>query len=472
MKKIFYLIPFFVLLFGCENSYIEQSKPNEVNYLEPLILVSDSELKTSGFPQQKEAIIDLHIILETILRNQDVSKELYYLGRTHYYSDYYMSLEDLLFPENSGLYEKANLTQDLQGSFKTTFENELQKHPEMVNLKAYVSSLPTVDNNVMNTTNNDDGTELYIYCPYCLDVPEEQTAEPSIVPTMVDAADEAIGNKLLEDGTTVGVMTNDDYASENLTYIVTTSDDVFTVPCDNWDPDCGGENPGGGGSNPPSGGTYNGIQSPDDIVAGTNWPHHNDDYDIICQEGLINRVFVGDMKVKKQYDPWIGFNNSGGSEMRVMRIDGFLQTLENGDIVTDMAEAVITKFYKRKWINDKDWKSWNAHWDPNWECDNTEQMFVIYEEDNNVEKSFNVSLTTVFTVAGIQTTATGTYAATVPTEDDLIRTWRMDGETFFRTNLEDNACGLRSHPNYQFIDYAIYDCGTDVEYTLPHNYYD
>ncbi len=209
------------------------------------------------------------------------------------------------------------------------------------------------------------------------------------------------------------------------------------------------------------------------MVPGNNWPSPDDDWDFISNSDLIKRVHIGEMKVKKQYDAFIGLHNSGASEMRVIRVDGYLQTLNNGDIVDagDNIENLTSKSYKRRWIRKKKWKGWYTFWDSNWESDNKEQQFVIYEEDNNVTQSLSLTISTVFTVGGLPITASGDYTTTIPTEDDLIRTWRMDGETFFRTNTSDQGCGFRNYPIYEGKDFPIYDCGTDVEYTLPHVYF-
>ncbi len=232
MKKLIYSFLMTFAFFACEDSYIDQNKPESLEFLKPLTFTSTTDLKPTGFHQQKEAIIDLQILMEKMLQDNNVSRELYHLGRTHHYSDYYISLKDLLYPDKSELYNNANLNSDLKGSFKSAFELEIQNHPEMVNLIAYVSSFDDENNIGMYKTNNgNNDTELYVYCPYCLDVPEEQTDEPTIVPTTVEATDEAIGNKLLSDGSIVGVNVNDDYAYQNLSYIITTSNDVFTVPC-------------------------------------------------------------------------------------------------------------------------------------------------------------------------------------------------------------------------------------------------
>ena len=57
---------------------------------------------------------------------------------------------------------------------------------------------------------------------------------------------------------------------------------------------------------------------------------------------------------------------------------------DNGDVIETNAENIISKQFKRRWIKNHKWVTINAFWDSNWACDDLEQFFVAYEEDNNV----------------------------------------------------------------------------------------
>lgn len=458
-KNLIYILALFACIFSCKESseVVIEDNTLENGFLKPLTLTSNPVLQRGEFPMLKEAIIDFQIIMEEIILNGSVSEELYLLGKTDFYTDHYIGLYDLLNPDTSDLYTKAELPSNIAGSFKAEFNIALKNHPEMVNLISYVKEIVNDESGNMRTGESGDKPELYLYCPYCSEISESDTGSPTIVPTTVEAADEAIGNKITENNEKVGVLVNDDYAAENLTYIVTTQNRVEPAL------DLIDDGSYGGGGNP----------SPPTNPNGIRWPSSNDDIRAICEDAdLIRRVFIGDVKVKRQFDPLIGFVNSGASEMRILRIDGYLKTLQNGDIFTDPVEELISRVHKRKEIRNKRFVGWNAIWDHNWECDNTEQAFVIYEDDNNIEIDLAGSLSTKFKLpfSDSLVNASASFSTKIPSKDDLIRIWRMDGYTFFKTNLNNQSCGKLKHWNFNQVYYPVYDCGTDVEYTLPHNY--
>ena len=176
----------------------------------------------------------------------------------------------------------------------------------MVNLKNYIATIGGDQIRASSQSMFDD-MELYIYCPYCLDIDQNDTAEPTIVPTLVDEADEALGNKILADGSKVGFMVNDDYASRYLTYIITPLDAPAFDYIDD-DIDNGGSGGGGGVIITPP--VYSIINGPADLLPGINYPSPGDDIDFICSTDLIRRVYVSDVQLTEQLDPLIGFINS------------------------------------------------------------------------------------------------------------------------------------------------------------------
>ncbi len=463
-KLLTWLLSFTILIFifSCKNEVIEP-KIEVVSYeiLEPFTFKSSNELKPVGIDRQKEAILDLQNIMQELLISDTlITRELYELGKVDYYADYYIGLSDLLFPEKSGLYEVANLSPRISGQFKMAFEEKLRQG-NYINLKAYIKEISNPIQYVGKFPSG-ESRDIYIYCPYCLDNGEEQLTTPTIVPTTEDQANALPGNKIFEDGIIKGVVVNDDFAYDNLTFNITSNTLLDVYPITPIDPIYGG------GSSP-----SRGIQDESDLVPGVNYPSVYDNWSFICNSKLLKVVNVGDMTLhKKQYDPYFGFINSGGSEMVVMRIDGYLQIAENGNVKADNKdiETSFEKKYKRRWIRKEIRKTWAALWDQNWECDNTEQLFVIYEEDNNATKEFNSKITTKFKIFGQEVNAEATYKTSVPTEDDIIRLWRINNNAFFRSNSSNLGCDTHRHHWLDNNYYTIYDCGTNVEFTLPSYY--
>lgn len=169
-------------------------------------------------------------------------------------------------------------------------------------------------------------------------------------------------------------------------------------------------------------------------------------------------VFLGNIKCAHQYDKLISFTgNGGGSELRFIRGDAFLSQNSNGQITSP--ENTISVSVSRSDIRKKRWKTINSIWDSNWETDNKEQVFGIYEEDNEGSKTFSGSIQTKifdFTIKPID------YSITVKTKDEIIRQLNWSRESFFTYNRGglSNGCGNTN-------GWTIYDCQTAVAYTLP-----
>jgi len=491
MKKQLLLFMTMLLFIACtEDVYVEEFEPpTDFEYFEPLTFESNAVVQDSGLPLLKEAIIDLQILSEDLLRSPIIAEELFQLGRVDHYADYYIGLDDLLLPSESELYNKANLPVSIIGAYRDSFYQKLQEHPEMVNLIKYVDNLTTsVDHTVMNSQGEDEEMELYYYCPYCLDT---ENVEPTIVPTTVDEADEAPGNKLLEDGTLVGVMVDDDYASENTSYIITANFPPHFE--DEEGSDSNGENNGGGGYG--SGGSndiggYNDdnlpihdiqgvINGPEDVLPGINIPSVGDNYDFIC-DNLIRRVHTGHMILHEQYDPLISLTGNGGeSEIRFVRIDGYLEVAEDGDFLEHLVPRVYGRSFKRRWIRNEQWVNVNAVWDDNWECDNLEQTFAIYEEDTEGTVTLSGNMTTKISlpIAGggsVEQTRTVGFSTDFTSKDELITQWVINAESFFQSNQLSRGCEppTRLMPEYGGVHFSVNDCGTDATYVLPHDYVD
>ena len=171
----------------------------------------------------------------------------------------------------------------------------------------------------------------------------------------------------------------------------------------------------------------------------------------------INAVLIGKVRCTRQYDHLISFTgNGGGSELRFIRGDAYMKQNSEGQITNP--ENLISVDLKRSDIRKKRWKEVNSIWDSNWEPDNLEQVFGIYEEDTEGTKSFSGSIKTTIRAFTIEPFG---YNITVKTKDEIIRQLAWQRTSFFHFNNSNiSNCGLDN-------GFTIYDCGTPVTYTMP-----
>jgi hypothetical protein len=172
----------------------------------------------------------------------------------------------------------------------------------------------------------------------------------------------------------------------------------------------------------------------------------------------VNLVLLGSVRCTRQYDHLISFTgNGGGSELRFIRADSYLEQNSNGQITSP--QNVVSVNCSRKDIRKERWLEVNAIWDSNWEPDNPEQVFAIYEEDNEGSRKLSGSIEArlkIFTIEPIS------YEFTVQTKDDIIRQLGWKRNSFFAFNQGglNNGCGLMN-------GFTVYDCRSAVSYTMP-----
>jgi hypothetical protein len=172
----------------------------------------------------------------------------------------------------------------------------------------------------------------------------------------------------------------------------------------------------------------------------------------------IHMVMLGSVMCKNQYDNLVSFTgNGGGSELRFIRADGYLEQNSNGQITSP--QNVIAVNCSRKDIRKKRWISVNGIWDSNWETDNPEQVFAIYEEDNEGSRTLSGSIQVKLKALTIEPVG---YEITVQTKDDIIRQLGWKRNSFFAFNQGglSNGCGLLN-------GFTVYDCSSAVSYTMP-----
>ncbi len=125
----------------------------------------------------------------------------------------------------------------------------------------------------------------------------------------------------------------------------------------------------------------------------------------------------------KQMDRFVSLTgNGGGSEIKVCRINGYLKIKD--EQVDNFEGDIVTIYFSRGDIRKKTWKRIYSVWDPNWNYQDVEQIYAVYEEDNKGEATFNGSLNTTLNLPGKpslgKVVAEIGFKITVPTQDEII----------------------------------------------------
>ncbi len=386
-----------------------------------------------------------------------------------YYEDERVLLKDLLFPDNSKLYQANSfkIFKSAVGAFKKKFIEELSKG-DYPSLKQAIPSQTLNNMLTMPVSASDTASEIFsnssgisIYFPYSENFGTSFTAayfdnintDPfgsmaTVIPTD-RTADSAPGNEPYRKKTygTNGeiiwmieykpVTVNDDYAELKPTHIV------------------------GAGVE-----TLRPAQDPPQTLPN------------------ISRVFVGWTRInnKRQYDRLISLTgNGGGSEIKICRVSGYLQFLNQQ--VTSFAGDQIDVRFRRREINRGTWKKVYSVWDADWVAANTEQVMTIYEDDTEGTKTFNGSLSTTVTIT-TGTTATGTigYNVSIKTQDELILQTKYTRTAYFGAAKADQGCGFQmcdtkggtcryDNTFLTLVNWPIYNCGANWNYTWSYNLY-
>lgn len=368
------------------------------------------------------------LLVENLVKVTEVFKELYkdkanlklvnaaLFSRA--YTDESVLLKDLIFPQNSRLNtvskfgeyaKKFNVTLN---EFSNNFWHEANKTSDQSFLQ-FLNRLQVKPNNAFQRTFNGDGDGVSIYFPYMEEfevVPEDGGYyEPitSVVAATSDA-DEGWGSQPYYINGVFQyykqVLINDDFAELNPTQII----------------------------------GINGIEPFGDIgnPVSTAFPPTGP----INQPGLpreVKQVYIGDVLCIKQYDALISFTgNGGGSEIVFTRSDGFLKVVD-GQVQADNY-FTQPKTISRKDIKKERWVDWSMVWDGDWEVNNHQQHFAIFEEDNRNSSEFSGSLsTTIKDIFGIPLTGTIGFKINFKSDDALIVQQKYNRDVFFVLNRID-----------------------------------
>jgi len=455
MKKVSKLcsIGLLVTLFACQKN---ATPPHDL---------SVNLAKVSRVPQteaEKQLIQNLAKvtdILKELYRNKQNVKLVQAVLNSRTSGDKAVYLRDLIDTENSSLKQNKVLLAAISRknlsleNFASNFNQKVAKNNDPI-LMSFLNkiksstSFKTVERSVNPNTNTysyaspdgGQGNDITIYEPYPY---EENSNEEygSISPTLVTAtadADEGIGSRPVYNLSHEliryeEVLVNDDYCEHNPTQI---------VGINGIEPDIVDE-----------GGTPV-VYEPEPPILVPNLPRR------------ILKVDIGDVQCTKQYDALISFTgNGGGSEIRFVRADAFMKT-QDGQVVAENFFSPVPHNISRKDIRKERWVTFNAEWDGDWEIENLQQFFAVYEEDNRNTSETGGKLTTSYssgaTTAGNFSVGTeGNFKITYKSDDAIIYQGKLNRDVFEPLNITDVGCGKRGA-------WQLRNCSSPVKFTLWH----
>lgn len=192
----------------------------------------------------------------------------------------------------------------------------------------------------------------------------------------------------------------------------------------------------------------------------------------------VNRVYVGDAICRAQYDRLISFTgNGGGSEIKYCRASGYLELV--GHQITEFEDKTTVRF-ERGTIHKKQWQRVYAIWDADWVVENKEQVFAIYEEDNNAEITFTGSLsTTLKTEIGATIDGSIDYQIKRSSQDEIIKQLKISRVSYFAGALRNQGWGFGKDKSFlpatatngwPYYD-AVPEGGADVGWSWPYDGY-
>jgi hypothetical protein len=406
MKKIFLSSVLFTFVFSCSKEKLE-IKSNES--------AVTLETKAQEKPNIDELIQkseQLSQILGEVYKDKNAFTEVNETIYSDYYADERVLLKDLLQPDQSDLFKNSkNLRGKPQVFFKETFEKVFE---DKFNKNGRTNAADFEDYLIKNGVS--------IYFPYSKNFANKNSTKITVVVPQQKESDEGDGIEYSDKGSK-NVKVNDEYAQKNPTHIIVAEAKKSSKP----------EN---------------------DLSHG--------------RIASVNRVYIGEVTFRQQYDPLIGFYNSGGPDFRLCRISGYLQVV--GGLVTsptgDTKELNCARGDKDYGV-DVFWL-----WDTDWLASNTSQILAIYEQDNtNKDVTFTGSIgTTLKASASSTSTVTGSigYTMKFKSDDSIIKQTTWNRNSFFSSNGYAAGWGTRTYPSRGFnSNYACYDGYISVATNSP-----
>ncbi len=408
---------------------------------------------TPAVNERAELNREMAKLIEGVYQDPNAFYEVNAAVASEHYEDETVPLKDLLFPEYSELYKSDAFVKSgaVKGTFKKRFYEELGRnaYPEIrralyhgnVN-REIVQSInavsPATDTSA-EIFSNSNGVAIYFpysenfgtlfNSAYFDNINKDPRGKLATIVAADRDADSGPGREPYIGGeyrTTMKIMytnvtVNDSYAESNPTHIVGVKPEPRKT-----------------------------LMGADTVPVGGSL-----------------RVYHGVSVLKRNLDRLISFTgNGGGSEMKVCRISGYLQMKDQQ--VTSYASDLITIHYKRKDVRKQRAKYVMGIWDPNWKKDNFEQVYAVWEDDNQGTKKFNGSLKTTLKLSSMLTgVADIGFDVSISTQDEIVTQRKIDRQSYLTYAKVQQGCGVLFLPIFG-VNWPWYDCGTIWQYTWPY----
>lgn len=437
------------------------------------IYYNDYELGETSSEQMRKAILELTNLSKEAFNDSNVREEVSQLIQNTFYKDHVVSLEDLLNPSTSLVYNYASVNN--KGAFKEFFDSYISDNEnKTINLVHVKNSRLVGTGQSLETFY--DYAHLTFYLPYDENDelnPISMDSNPTLVPAVVDA-DQAIGYEFNDEGYSE-IIVDDNYSANNFTLIIQPSYDscssmgfsiaTIAAASENLPADCNNIYSGAGSTGSSSSWSGSTTTTPNQYTGNCN--------DLKPAGTYIRQVYVGRVKGTRQYDRKISFTgNGGGSEIMFCRADSRdnieIDSLNN--ITLNQWNMRTEMYWSRKQIRRENVRNAGIKWDENWACADThEQLFVIYEEDNEGNITIDDELS--FSDGENDYELTANLNIQNRTKDEVINKRIRERVEFFATNLLDNGCNCWDGDG-SFSDrcWGIQECGSPYPYTMYHRW--
>jgi hypothetical protein len=359
------------------------------------------------------------VILSIAEKQPEALTEAILASQSPFYQDKMVFINDLLQPD-AELYSYAPFVENFPeylGSFRTVFNTYAEKH-----------GVSSFDDN------------LTFYFPY-IENHDFFSAQNELTVVIAQADTDAATGYRFREGKGEEVWVDDDYAAENLTLVV------------------------GVNALRERAMTYKELEEQQARAEEAGRPRNG------RMQSDIMKTYCGKGRLKKHLDAFVSFTgNGGGSELYIARVNGYLKS-SNQQITNVEGDKTRISFSRRD-INKKKKRRLRVLWDSNWEEDDLEQIYAVWEDDTKGSKTFSGNLTTTITGGNAQnptTPVTGTlnYSVTVETQDNIVEELSYSRNSLRLTHLS-TVAGCLSDDEYapSGMYWESIDCGADWSYTL------
>lgn len=451
-----------ILVFACTPEYFSADNFNgQVKVNSGLV---------SHFPQtarEKNLVVNLEKVTQTIKSLYKDKKNVMIVNAAigaKVYTDESILLSDLIYPDKSRLANNKTFSEICRKNnldvkrFSESFWKDVDSRDD-VSYKTFLSQIKQPEFVISGKTlskdkiinlkggrggSNSEIIPVTIYQPYFTPNyvrPGDEGGNPSAylsrittIATATADADEGIGDLAVYNsyGNVIAysqVLVNDAYCAANPTHIV-----------------------GVNGVSPYEEGS----------VTTTNLINPGPEIPVSGLDRKIRQVYINEIKLINHFDRLISFTgNGGGSEMVFTRSDGYLKTVD-GQVQAD--NFFVLKVISRKDINDRKWVGLAVEWDGEWEFDNKEQYFAIYEEDNRNQAEFTGQIKTTVKIDSVPIEANIGFKVTYKSDDAIITQRTYSGSSFFLFNRIDLGTGFRN-------GWPVRDEGGSVSFTFADRIY-